>query len=123
MKISITLPSIFPDALERALANIHATTRSEYEVIVVSPFRVEAPNVVWIEETERHGCAHAHTVAAQHATGEFITATADDCAYVSGWDVAALVNYEQRVDNSGRILCLGLHFGRLEDVANLQKIS
>jgi hypothetical protein len=40
VKTSITLPSIFPAALDRALTNIRATTRGDYEVVVVSPFRV-----------------------------------------------------------------------------------
>jgi hypothetical protein len=116
MKVSITLPSIFPDALDRALANIRATTRGAYEVIVVSPFRVKAPDVVWIEETERRGCAFAHTVAAHQASGDFITATADDCAYQPGWDAAAIANYEERAPRAGKMLCLGLHYGLLGTV-------
>ena len=78
--------SIFPDALDRALTNIRATTKGDYEVVVVSPFKVVAADVLWIEETERNGCAFAHTVGAKHATGDFITATADDCDYVPAWD-------------------------------------
>lgn len=111
MKVSITLPSIFPAALDRALANIRATTRGDYEVVVVSPFRVEADDVVWIEEIERNGCAFAHTVAAQHATGDFITAMADDCDYAPGWDLAALENYERRAPKDGSLFCLGLNYG------------
>jgi hypothetical protein len=96
VKISITLPSIYPEALRRSLANIRDTTRNEYEVIVVSPFRVESPSIVWIEETERRGCAFAHDVAARRATGEFITAFADDWLYVDGWDEKILPDFLER---------------------------
>ena len=112
--ISITLPSIFPDALRRAHDNIAASTVGPYELVIVADF--ERPSwvsdrVVWVREVERRGCAHAHTVAAGHATGEFITATADDCAYLPGWDVAAIANYRRRAADAGRMLCLGLHYG------------
>ena len=36
--ISITLPSLHPAALDRALRNVRDATRSRHEVIVVSPF-------------------------------------------------------------------------------------
>lgn len=95
-KISITLPSIYPEALNRTLANIRATTRNEYEVIVVSPFRVEEQNVIWIEETERRGCNFAQDIAARYATGDFITAFADDWIYVDGWDEKILPDFLER---------------------------
>ena len=116
MKVSITLPSIFPDALDRALANIRATTKGDYEVVVVSPFRVAAADVLWVEETERNGCAFAHTVAARHATGDFITATADDCDYMPAWDQRMIQIYSERAPRDGRNFCLGLHYGLLGSV-------
>src|SRR5580658_9763265 len=97
--ISITLPSIFPEALRRAHDNIAASTVGAYELIVVADFdrpSWASDRVVWVREVERRGCAHAHSVAARLATGEFITGTADDCAYQPGWDLAALSNYERR---------------------------
>lgn len=118
MKLSITLPSIYPQALWRTLENIRDTTSNDVEILVVTPNpKLHAPpmrpgqSVVWIREEERRGCAYAHTVAAQYATGDFITATADDCAYVSHWDAAAIANYQERKGAAGRMLCLGLHYG------------
>jgi hypothetical protein len=115
-KVSITLPSIFPDALNRSLANIRATTTGDYEVVVVSPFRVEGPDIIWIEETQRNGCAFAHTVGAAHANGEFITATADDCDYLPGWDQKLIRIYDERAPKDGHSFCLGLHYGLLGSV-------
>lgn len=118
MKLSITLPSIYPQALWRTLENIRDTTSNEVEILVVTPNpEPQAPpmrpgqRVVWIREEERRGCAYAHTVAAQHATGDFITATADDCAYAPRWDLTAIANYREREGDAGRMLCLGLHYG------------
>lgn len=117
--ISITLPSIFPDALRRAHDNIVVTTVGSYELIVVADF--ERPSwasdrVVWIKEGERRGNPHAHFVAAQHARGEFITAMSDDCRYVYAWDVDSIANYEKRRASAGGKLCLGMHFGLIGTV-------
>ena len=51
MKLSISLPSIYPAALERTLKNIQATTRSDHEVLVVSPTRPpNIGNVIWVQD-------------------------------------------------------------------------
>jgi hypothetical protein len=109
-KISITLPSIYPVALQSVLASIRSTTRNPYEVIVVSPFRVDEPNVIWVEENERKGCAFAHDVAARHATGEFITAFADDWRYVDGWDEAILPEFLDREQKARGKYLMGLRY-------------
>jgi hypothetical protein len=116
VKVSITLPSIFPEALDRALANIRATTKGDYEIVVVSPFRVSAPDVVWVEEAERNGSAFAQTIAAKHASGDFITAASDDCDYLPAWDQRMMRIYDVRAPKDGRSFCLGLHYGLLGSV-------
>ena len=113
--ISITLPSLYPDSAQRTVRNITHATRNSVEILVVSPFRVTGPNVVWIEENERRGCSAAHELAARHATGTFITPFADDHLYVYGWDVHALRNYEQRAKD-WPIFSLGLRHVRLMHV-------
>ena len=95
-KISITIPSLYPDALGRTMDNIEDVTTGDYEVIVVSPFRFERENVVWVEETERKGCAAAHHIAAKAATGDFLVAFADDHVFVDGWDAVAIENFRRR---------------------------
>ncbi len=116
MKISITLPSLFPNTLARALTNIRENTSVDYEVIVVSPFKVDEKDVIWIEEVERNGCAFAHTVASLRATGDFITGTADDCDYLPGWDIQAIENFSERKPKDGSMFCLGLHYGLIGTV-------
>ncbi len=88
--ISITLPSLYPDALGRALQNIRETARSPYEVIVVSPFPIHDKDVTWIEETKSTGCNAAHMAAMSKVKGEFVTGWVDDHLYLDGWDEIAL---------------------------------
>jgi glycosyltransferase involved in cell wall biosynthesis len=115
-KISITLPSIYPAALHRSLSNIRATTAGPHEIIVVSQFEVSGENIKWIKETEKRGCAFAHSVAAQYATGDFITPTADDCDYLPGWDERVIQIYNERAPKDGRPFLLGLHYGLIGTV-------
>jgi hypothetical protein len=118
-KISITLPSIYPDALQRCLAGIKSATRNTYEVLVVSPFRVDEPNVVWIEETERRGCAFAHDVASRRATGEFITAFADDWLYADGWDETVLPDFIDREKRAQGKYLMGLRYDHYDLVGTV----
>src|ERR1039458_1140291 len=98
--ISITLPSLYPEALERALTNIECATRAPYQVIVVSPFEVHRAvrggELVWIKETRSTGCNAAHMAAFAQATGEFVTGWVDDHFYSDGWDVMARRDFEER---------------------------
>lgn len=102
MKISVTLPSLDRDCLQRTLENLNDTTlEHELDVIVASPFEVEditlsRGHVTWIEDIQMSGCVHAHWLAAQAATGEFITSFADDHSYALGWDVMAVDNFVRR---------------------------
>lgn len=100
-RISITLPSLYPDALARALQNIDDATRNEVEVIVVSPFEftlrsLDCGPVRWIKESKSTGCNAAHMAAIGVAQGEFVTAWVDDHFYADGWDVLALADFEDR---------------------------
>lgn len=99
--ISITLPSIYPDALRRALDNIEDATRNPYRVIVSSPFEpdrsaMRGGELVWLKEEKQTGCNAAHMAAVGHAGGEFVTAWVDDHLYMDGWDTSALANFEER---------------------------
>jgi hypothetical protein len=97
MKISITLPSIYPEALERSLDNIvKATKSSELEIIVVSPFEVLHRNVIWLKDKKRDGCNSAHFEASKVATGDFIAAWADDHLLIDNWDDLIIETFLQR---------------------------
>jgi hypothetical protein len=98
MKLSITLPSIHPKALERTLQNIHATTRCEHEIIVVSPFVPEVYDgyVVWVKDFIMEGCNAGHALGLTEATGEFIFPWVDDHLLIDDWDVVAITEFEAR---------------------------
>jgi hypothetical protein len=99
MKISITLPSLSPDLLNKTLDNIDAAASGEhvFQVLVCSPFEVDyrLANgvVIWIDDKACTGCVAAHWAAYEHATGDLITAFADDHTYVKGWDEEAVSNF------------------------------
>lgn len=99
VKISITLPTLHLDCVERTLQNLeNSTTGHQYEALVCAPFRIEERetrrgSVVWIEDVERSGCVAAHRAASLRATGDFITAFADDHSYALAWDVIAIEDF------------------------------
>lgn len=96
MKISITLPSIYPEALGRCLDSVAANTHGPYEVIVASPFPVDRPNVIWVQESERRGCNHAQNIAGQHVTGDLVMGFSDDYLCVAGWDTRVKADFLER---------------------------
>ncbi|HEX9466021.1 MAG TPA: hypothetical protein VGB82_25760 [Alphaproteobacteria bacterium] len=108
MKISIILPSVFPDHLAKALDMIYATTQGvDYEVVVVSPFEVNKPKVRWVHEAEPRGTVPAHVTAYKHAVGEFVLGFSDDVELLPDWAPRALGNYERRAAGH-KLFCLGL---------------
>ncbi len=89
--ISITLPSIHPEALGRTLANLRQTTLGQYEVIVVSPFAPpEGYGAVWIPESNPQGPNVAHGLAFDYASGEYVLGWVDDHLLTFGWDKHAV---------------------------------
>ena len=109
MRISITLPSLFPDQLAKAIDLIHARTRSaDYEIVVVSPFEVAKPKVVWVREDEPRGNVPAHRAAFAHAGGDFVLALSDDTELAPDWDSRCLQNFLSR-ERDQKLFCLGLN--------------
>ena len=91
MKVSITLPSLFPDLLARALAAIEAAIGGiEYEIVVVSPFEVRHANVVWVREEAPSGNIAAQNLAYRQCTGDVIATMTDDIVPQPGWMARAL---------------------------------
>lgn len=108
MRLSITLPSLFPDDLARTLDILDRHTRAvDFEVVVVSPFEVQRPRVVWVREDQPRGNAPAHAEAFRHATGDLVVAMSDDTVPVPGWDGVAVANFTARERGSDPF-CLGL---------------
>jgi hypothetical protein len=107
--ISITLPSLTPSLLERALTNLRSVTEGEYEVIVVSPFAPCPPlrNVEWIKDDEEDGPYVAHGKAFRAARGEFVLGWVDDHRLAKDWDVEAMLMLEE-LERRRLLVCLGL---------------
>ncbi len=119
-RISILLPSIHEAALQRTLENIYATTRGDYEIIVVSPLAVEAPNVRHVGDAD--GPIKTQALAVHHATGEYVVAHSDDFLYVDGWDDTLIADYVQReerwrtIRKTDTTLVMGLRFNLIGTV-------
>jgi hypothetical protein len=106
--ISITLPSVHPEALVRTLANLRACTNGSYEVIVVSPF--EPPggdNIIWIPEDKPKGPNVAHGYAAVLARGDYVLGWVDDHLLTPDWDKWTIRVFEG-VETVGTPALLGL---------------
>ncbi|MFM7347733.1 MAG: glycosyltransferase family 2 protein, partial [Tagaea sp.] len=79
MKVSILLPSLFPDLANSAIEALRPQLRGvDHEFVVVSPISFSGENIRWIQETERRGAVAAMQTAAEHATGDLLLITSDD---------------------------------------------
>jgi hypothetical protein len=86
MKLSLTLPTLFPEPAMRAIEKVRATLHDmDYEIVVVSPFEISGPNIVWVKEETPRGSGAAQAIAAEHATGDVIGPMVDDMEFLPGW--------------------------------------
>src|SRR5690348_2140805 len=96
-KLSIILPSVFPDDVAATIKSFAESTKSlDYEIVVVSPFEVAHPRVVWIREANPRGNVAANVEAFRHVSGDFVVAAADDTVVRPGWDELAIKNFLDR---------------------------
>lgn len=113
MKLSLTLPSLFPDALAITMKNIEATTRDvDYEVVVVSPFEVSGPRIRWVPEGTPSGNCGAHRKAFDACTGDVVIALSDDVRLADGWAATYVRNFLE-AERRNPQLCLGLRAGNV----------
>lgn len=103
--LTLTLPTIHPDACERTLRNIADTALSVVQVVVVSsfdPFPL-APSglyVTWVREEEPKGCNAGHAAALARVGGDFIMPWVDDHLMIErGWDLAITDDFVSREEN------------------------
>lgn len=84
-EISILLPSLRPAAALKVVGDFSLThPRTDYEIIVVSPFAMTGKKVVHLLEKERRGVLYAINRAYQSATGELIVVWSDDATPTDG---------------------------------------
>ena len=112
-KISISLPTLFPELLKGACEAIYraaAPQEFELEIVIVSPFEVSGPGIVWVHEKEPRGNSAAHESAYKHSTGDYILALSDDHHLHPTALVNALRYYQSR-EKRFPIYSIGLHQG------------
>jgi hypothetical protein len=91
VKVSITLPSLYPDLVNRAIGDIKAAIGNiEHEIVVASSFEVAGPNVIWVREDNPTGNVAAHDLAYRHCTGDIVALMSDDIVPTPGWMTRAL---------------------------------
>lgn len=79
MKISVLLPSLFPDIANPAIEALRPQLRGvDHEFVVVSPVPFSGENVVWVRETEPRGSIAAGQIAFEHARGDLVLNATDD---------------------------------------------
>jgi hypothetical protein len=83
--ISILLPTLFPKLAARAIESIYQAGIDDYEIVVVSPMRIEGPKIVWSNEMDSAGSNPATRHAFQASKGEIVIAMCDDVTICKDW--------------------------------------
>lgn len=118
--ISLTLPSVRPIALDRALRNLLSATRGDLQIVVVSPFRppVLDDRIEWIREREPRGPNAAHAAAMERVRGNMVAAWVDDHLLSDGWD-AKIEDELKQIEKRGRPALLGLRHADRDQVGTV----
>ena len=96
MTVSILLPSLNFSALARRIQEIKfCEPELDYEIIVVSPFPVSGPRVVWVFDKEVQGAVKSHSLAFQHSTGDYLVAWSDEIVPTESC-LSAIVDYTRQ---------------------------
>lgn len=119
MKLSILLPTLFPELAAVAIRRLEmCTVGVDYEIVVVSPQEVFGRNVVWVREDSPAGGVAAAVLAFQHATGDFVAVLTDDMRVEPYWAEVVLAQaLAGEAKSPGPYLCgistcgFGLAFG------------
>lgn len=94
MKISVLLPTLFPDLVRSAIEALRPQLRDvDHEFVIVSPMPVTGDNVRWFAETERRGPLAATQIAFERAQGDLMLITNDDFHFSNGAIAEALTAF------------------------------
>lgn len=98
-ELDILLPSLRRDAALQRIREFEQTSREvDYRIILVSPFAVNAPRVLHLEEREARGGIHALDTAYQHSTAPYIACWSDDASPTS-LCLARMLEFVKRHDD------------------------
>lgn len=79
MKVSIILPTLFPDLARRAIDDWRKQLAGiEHEFVVVCPHEVGGDCVRWVPEDKPSGSSAAAQLGFENSTGDVLIGTADD---------------------------------------------
>jgi glycosyltransferase involved in cell wall biosynthesis len=86
MKLSVMVPTLFPDLAQQSIRQIEmCTVGIDYEIVVVSPIPLFGPNIKWIKEDQPAGPNAAYKTAFENASGEFVAVVGDDILVQPYW--------------------------------------
>lgn len=112
--LSIILPSKRHFHLKRTLFEIHEnTTGVDYEVIVISPFRVEGDHTIWVPEPPG-GCGGpgpANSLGYAYSSGRYICPMTDDVLPIPNWATNAM-HFVEENEKECFPFCAGLVYLR-----------
>ena len=84
-ELSILLPSIRPDLARRCIEEFALLADEvDFEVVLVSPFKIQLPRVVHLLEIEKSGVIHAMNEAYSAASAPYIVLWSDDARPLPG---------------------------------------
>jgi hypothetical protein len=96
--ISILLPSLREDAAGHCIDWVNSfSVPYEYEIVLVSPFKIDKPNVVWVEDTGPfRGSVKPINDAYLISKGDFVCLAGDDAPYDVGW--WSIIDFVKQLD-------------------------
>lgn len=84
-QISITLPTLRPKLAQARVEDFHSThPNTDYELLIVSPFEMVGPRVVWTNEGQPRGGVAAQRLAFERSTGQYLVWWSDDVTPAPG---------------------------------------
>lgn len=111
MKLSILLPTLFPDLARGAIENWRPQLRGiDHEFVVVCPREIGGDAIRWIPETAPNGSVAASQLAFRSATGDVAIMAADDVRFAAGAAEQALTAFA----DPDRVFPLALTYPRKE---------
>lgn len=92
MQLSVLIASIRPARVHAAITRLRPDLAPyDHEIIVVSPFEISGPGIVWVREETPRGSIHAANLGFAAARGELTIQAADDIAFDRGLISPAIV--------------------------------
>ncbi|MCM0021846.1 MAG: hypothetical protein NBV67_17790, partial [Tagaea sp.] len=91
MKISVLVPTLFPDLARAAIEDLRPQLQGvEHEFVVVSPAEISGERIVWVKEETPQGSVAAGNRAFAAARGDVVLMGVDDVRFAKGAVAEAL---------------------------------